>query len=226
MIIIDYDLKNHTNIIRAVCLAMKHGKVVAYPTDTSYGLAIDITNKKAVDLLYKIKARSKKQPIHLVMSSIVQAKKIAAWNKYADKLVKSFWPGALSLVLPLAAKSESIKQFSGGTGTIGLRMPDNKIALDLVKQIGQPIPAVSANPAGKEKGVDSYSAQAIIEQFAKQKYKPDIIINAGRLPKRKPSTLIVINDEGQHKVLRHGPISETKIKKIIASNRRASSTVR
>ncbi len=215
MIILDYDEKNHKNIIRAVTLALKHGKVVAYPTDTSYGLAVDITNKKAVDLLYKIKDRPKKQPIHLVVSSVSEAKKISVWNKYADKLAKNFWPGALSLVLPLASKSISIAQFSGGTGTIGLRMPDNKIAMDLVKALGRPIPAVSANPAGKNAGVDSYSAQAIIDQFDKQKYKPDIIINAGRLPKRKPSTLIAISDDGNHTILRHGPITETKIKKTL-----------
>lgn len=215
MIILDYDEKNHKNIIRAVALALKHGKVVAYPTDTSYGLAVDITNKKAVDLLYKIKDRPKKQPIHLVVSSVSEAKKISVWNKYADKLAKNFWPGALSLVLPLASKSISIAQFSGGTGTIGLRMPDNKIAMDLVKALGRPMPAVSANPAGKNAGVDSYSAQAIIDQFDKQKYKPDIIINAGRLPKRKPSTLIAISDDGNHTILRHGPVTETKIKKTL-----------
>lgn len=215
MIILDYDENNHKNIIRAVTLALKHGKVVAYPTDTSYGLAVDITNKKAVDLLYKIKDRPKKQPIHLVVSSVSEAKKISVWNKYADKLAKNFWPGALSLVLPLASKSISIAQFSGGTGTIGLRMPDNKIAMDLVKALGRPMPAVSANPAGKNAGVDSYSAQAIIDQFDKQKYKPDIIINAGRLPKRKPSTLIAISDDGNHTILRHGPITETKIKKTL-----------
>jgi L-threonylcarbamoyladenylate synthase len=215
MIILDYDEKNHKNIIRAVTLALKHGKVVAYPTDTSYGLAVDITNKKAVDLLYKIKDRPKKQPIHLVVSSVSEAKKISVWNKYADKLAKNFWPGALSLVLPLASKSISIAQFSGGTGTIGLRMPDNKIAMDLVKALGRPMPAVSANPAGKNAGVDSYSAQAIIDQFDKQKYKPDIIINAGRLPKRKPSTLIAISDDGNHTILRHGPVTETKIKKTL-----------
>jgi L-threonylcarbamoyladenylate synthase len=215
MIILDYDQKNHKSIIHAVSLAMKHGKVVAYPTDTSYGLAVDITNKKSVDLLYKIKSRNKKQPIHLVVSGVAQAKQIAVWNKYAGKLAKSFWPGALSLVLPLGTKQQAIAQFSGGTSTIGLRMPDNKIALDLVRQIGQPIPAVSANPAGKENGIDSYSSKEIIEQFAKQKYKPDIIINAGRLPKRKPSTLIAINDNGDYKLLRQGPISETKIKQTI-----------
>ncbi len=225
MIILDYDSKNHKKIIHAVVLALKHGKVVAYPTDTSYGLAVDITNKKAVDLLYKIKDRSKKQPIHLVVASVKEAKQISVWNKYADKLAKSFWPGALSLVLPLATKSKHIKQFSGQTSTIGLRMPDNIIAMDLVKALGNPVPAVSANPAGKNSGVDSYSAKAIIDQFSKQKYKPDIIINAGRLPKRKPSTLVAISEDGIYTILRPGPVSETKIKKIILSSQHPRNSV-
>lgn len=216
MIILEYSERNHKNIIHAVVLAMKHGKVVAYPTDTSYGLAVDISNKKAVEQLYKIKSRSKKQPIHLVVSSIAQAKKLGVWNRYADKLAKALWPGPISLVLPCASADSSVKQFSGNTKTIGLRMPDNAIALDLMKRMGQPIPAVSANPSGKiNNGVDSYSSKDIIEQFRKLKYKPDIIIDAGRLPKRKPSTLVAVEEDGNYNILRPGPISETRIKKVL-----------
>ncbi len=218
MIILNYDEKNHKNIIRAVSLALKHGKVVAYPTDTSYGLAIDITNKKAVELLYKIKDRSKNQPIHLVVDSKITAKKISVWNKFAEKLTKHFWPGPLSVILPLFTENKSIAQFSGNTKTIGLRFPENKIAVDLVRALGNPIPAVSANPSGKIKnGVDSYSAEEVLLQFKNKKYKPDIIINAGRLPKRKPSTLINVDQNGKYKILRRGPISETKIKTVLHS---------
>jgi L-threonylcarbamoyladenylate synthase len=213
MIVIDYNKKQHKQIIHAVALALKHGKVVAYPTDTSYGLAIDPTRPTAIKKLYKIKLRSAKQPVHIVVGSVAQAKKYVHWNLHASKLVNKYWPGALSLVLPIKTRTGFVKSFSAGTGTLGLRMPKNIIALDLVKALGQPITATSANPSGKlAKGYDSYSAEDVIEQFSKQTHKPDIIINAGALPKKRPSTLVKVSPQGEYEILRPGPISEKQIK--------------
>jgi tRNA A37 threonylcarbamoyladenosine synthetase subunit TsaC/SUA5/YrdC len=97
-------------------------------------------------------------------------------------------------------------------------MPNNKIALDLAATLGEPIPATGANPAGdKSGGYDSYSAKDIVDQFSNKKYKPDIIINAGRLPKRKPSTLVKIEGSGVE-ILRVGPLSKKQIEKVIQKN--------
>jgi L-threonylcarbamoyladenylate synthase len=86
-------------------------------------------------------------------------------------------------------------------------MPNNKIALDLAKFLKRPITATSANVSGKN---DCYSAHEIISQFQNQKNKPDIIINAGTLPKRKPSTIVKIQNHNVE-ILREGPISKKQI---------------
>ena len=222
MIILEYKKKHHQEIIHAVNLALKHGKVVAYPTDTSYGLAVDPTNAQAVKKFYKIKERTAKKPVHIVVASVAQAKKYAQWNKYAQKLAAKFWPGQISLVLPLSAKTSAakenvfLKQFSAGTKTVGLRVPKNQIALDIVKTLKRPITATSANPSAHlSGGYDSYSAEDIIKQFSKQKYKPDIIINAGKLPKRKPSTVAKINEDGTFEIFREGPVTKKQIQNIL-----------
>jgi L-threonylcarbamoyladenylate synthase len=213
MVIIDYQKKLHKQIIDACVLALKHGKVIAYPTDTSYGLAVDAGSIKVIKKLYQIKGRNFNKPIHVVVPSLAYAKRIVIWNKAMEKLSRKFWPGALTLIAVLKVKDDKLKTLSANTGTIGFRMPKNKIAQDLAKNLGRPITATSANVSGQ---ADCYSAGDIIVQFRKQTYHPDIIINAGKLPKRKPSTLVRVFDDVV-KVLRQGSISEKQIIKVVSS---------
>jgi L-threonylcarbamoyladenylate synthase len=195
------------------------GKSVVYPTDTCYGLAVDASNIKAVKKLYQIKERGFNKPVHVVVPSMAYAEKIAEWNSSAIKLSKKFWPGAVTIILTLKAKDQSLKLLSAGTKSIGLRMPKNQIALDLAKQLGSPITATSANPSANiSAGHDSYSAADVVAQFTKQKYKPDIIINAGSLPKHKPSTLVRAFDDVV-KVLREGPVTEAEILKSLLNTK-------
>src|SRR3989344_5041665 len=117
---------------------LKSGQAVVYPTDTANGRGVDATNARAIKKLLKIKQR-RAQPTHIVVSSLVMAKKYAVFSKFAEKLFKMFLPGPLTLALEL---------LSAGTGTIGIRMPDNKIALSLVKKLKHHITTPSANPKG------------------------------------------------------------------------------
>lgn len=211
MVILNYQKKFHKFIIKSYVVALKQGKVLAFPTDTSYGLAADATNINAIKKLYRIKGRNFNKPVHVVVPSIAYAKKITIWNLAATKLSKNFLPGPLTLILPLKIKDKRLKILSANTGTIGIRMPKNKIALDLAKKLGRPITATSANLAG---GADCYSAEEILGQFRKQKIKPDIIINAGQLQRRKPSTMVRVFDDVV-KVLRVGPVSEQQIKSLL-----------
>jgi len=198
MIILDYDSKQHRQILHACVLALKHGKSVVYPTDTSYGLAVDVTNPKALQRLKQIKRPNLPKFIHVIVPSVSHGQNMGKWNKDAIKLSKKFWPGPLTIIIPLRT----------GKGTIGLRYPNNRIAHDLAHKLGRPISATSANISGKG---DCYSLNDILKNFRGQKHKPDIIINAGRLPKRKPSTLSKI-DGSIVTILRHGPITEKQIK--------------
>ncbi len=210
MIIIDYKRKKHSQIIRACVGALKKGKAVVFPTDTSYGLAVDAANISAIKKLYKIKGRDFNKPVHIVVPSAGYSKKIVKWNGAAGKLTKKFWPGALTIVVSSKYQvlSKGVKLLSAGTGFLGVRMPKNKIALDLARILKSPITATSANRSGEP---DCYSADDVIRQFNKSKFKPDIIINAGKLPLRKPSTVVKMSNN-QVVILRAGPISEKQIR--------------
>ncbi|MBI4049527.1 MAG: Sua5/YciO/YrdC/YwlC family protein [Candidatus Doudnabacteria bacterium] len=96
-------------ILQAVKV-LKRGGIVVYPTDTSYGLAVDALNVEAVKKLYKVKQRDfRNSPIHITVSSLAQAKKSVQFNRQAEKLFRKFLPGPLTLVLPLKSSRKSLK---------------------------------------------------------------------------------------------------------------------
>ena len=209
MIVLDYQKKYHRQIIRTCVNALKKGKAVVFPTDTSYGLAVDATKISAIKNLYKIKGRDFNKPVHVVVPSVGYARRLVKWNGAASKLTKKFWPGALTIVASSKYQvlSKGVKLLSAGTGFLGVRMPKNKIALDLSRLLKHPITATSANRSGEP---DCYSANDVIQQFGKSKFKPDIVINAGTLPPRKPSTVVKIDNQ-QILVLRQGPVKLSKV---------------
>lgn len=190
---------------------LKRGKSVVYPTDTAYGLGVDATNLKAVSRLYKIKGRTK-QATHIAVSDLTMAKKYVEFSKIAEKIFKKLLPGPLTLILPLKKSAPpSIKKLSGGTDTLGIRMPDCGTALNLVKRLKRPLTTPSANPKG---GEAPYAAAAAFNQFYGRKYQPDFYLDAGLLAKTKPSTLLTLSN-GQLAVLRAGPITKKEILKKI-----------
>lgn len=223
---------------------LKAGKVVVYPTDTAYGLGVDATNVRAVKRLLKIKER-KNQPVHVIVQNLTAVKKLAIVSPEAFRIMKRFWPGALTVVLPTLPPLnlplpfgrgrkgkdflphdkgekkegvESLKLLSAGTGTIGIRMPDNKVALELVKKIGRPITTPSANPSAHlSGGTTPYSVQDSYRQFRDKKYQPDLYLDAGRLQKRRPSTLVSVKN-GKIKILRRGPVVKKQILKVLGSS--------
>lgn len=205
----------HKNWLAEALQALRLGQAVVYPTDTAYGLGVDATNSKAVAALLRIKER-RNQPVHIVVSSLEMAKKYVEFNKTAIKLFKKFLPGPLTLVCAVSPnlsprQERVVKLLSAGTGTLGIRMPENKVALTLVKKFGRPITTPSANPsAHRSGGTTPYSVTDSYQQFRNKKYQPDLYLDAGRLPKRKPSTMVKLTD-GKVEILRHGPISEKQL---------------
>lgn len=196
MIILDYSKKQHNQIIQASVKALKQGKIIAYPTDTCYGLAVDVSNVSAVKKLYRLKGRNFNKPSSVVVPSVMYAKKIVKWGSGALKLAKKFWPGAITLVLGImynGFRREGFRILSANSGYLGIRMPNNKLALDLAKHLNKPITATSANLSGLK---ECYSAKDIIKQFQNQKLKPDMVIDVGKLPLKKPSTLVKITPSG------------------------------
>lgn len=169
MQIIGPDLKKAVN-------AIKEGKVLVCPTDTVYGLICDAGKKEAVARLYKIKKRPKNKPIPMFVSDISMAKEIAEISVKQEKFLKKVWPGPVTAVLE-----------KKGGGTIGIRIPNHKFLLDLVKQNG-PLAETSANISGRPA---SGKFKEVLEQFALSRVEgPDLAIDAGDLPLSKPSQVL------------------------------------
>jgi len=163
------------NLKKAV-KSIREGKVLVCPTDTVYGLVADATNEKAVEKIYKIKKRSREKPIPIFVKDIEMAKSLAKISPDQEKFLKKVWPGKITVVLQSKDK-----------GTIGLRIPKYKFLLDLIKHIDRPLTGTSANISGKP---PSTKIKEVISQFKSQKYQLDLILDAGNLPKSKPSTVL------------------------------------
>lgn len=138
----------------------------------------------------------------MIVENIEVAKKIGKFNKLAHDLAAKYWPGPLTLVLPLKAKGASWKMLSAKTKNIGMRVPDHSMGIVLLKACGFPITATSANISGKP---DTFSVQEIKKQFAKSKVKPDYYLDGGALIHRRPSTMVQI-DHKHVTLLREGPV--------------------
>jgi L-threonylcarbamoyladenylate synthase len=200
------DSRFRGNGIKLAVQSLQRGGIVVYPTDTAYGLAVDATNGRAVRKLYQLKGRQFKKPIHVICPINRSISEIVDLNPVARKLMKKFWPGPLTIILPLRAKGKSWQMLSAGMGTLGVRSPDNLIAQMLYKALGRPITTTSANVSGKP---NCYAVSAVKRQFAKSKQKPDYYLDGGQLRFNRPST--VVSTINHVKILREGPISLKQI---------------
>jgi len=135
-------------LARAAAL-LRAGRLVAFPTETVYGLGADATDAHAVARIFEAKSRPQFNPLIVHVAALDQARRIADFDATADRLADAFWPGALTLVLPLRADSGIAPLVSAGLPSIALRLPDHALARDLLARAGRPIAAPSANPSGR-----------------------------------------------------------------------------
>ena len=185
MLILKVDQRNLKTTVTIMIESIEQGEVVVCPTDTVYGLIADATNEKAVKKLLKIKKRNTQKPIPIFVKDIKIAKKFALINKNQEKFLKKVWPGKVTVVLKRKGKLPRI--LFRNKKTIGLRIPDYKIINQLLLIINRPLTGTSANISGQP---PSTKIKEVISQFKNQKFQPDLIIDAGNLPKSKPSIVL------------------------------------
>lgn len=171
------------NIVIAAGL-IKNGQVVVFPTETVYGLGADASNDLAVAKLFQIKGRSQKKPIQILVLNLEMAKEYAVFSKNAEKLANEFWPGPLTIVLPMRENSSISQLISPGSGNIGIRVPANKHALNLLRALGKPIAATSANFSGRESSVNAIEAAGVAGSLV------PMILDGGRCAIGQSSTVI------------------------------------
>ena len=183
--------------------AIRAGGVIAYPTDTVYGLGADPKNTGAVRKLFSIKGRQADQPILLL---IKDASEVRDWasevNPEAERLMKKFWPGPLTLVFK--AKPNVMAELTGGTGTIGLRVPGNALTRQLLAALGTALTGTSANVSGRPNPCTAQEASEVIGGMV------DLVLDGGKAEGGNPSTVVDVSTE-RPKVIREGAIPSREI---------------
>lgn len=195
--------------IKTAIRVLKKGGAIVYPTDTVYGLGVDATNIEAVNRSNEMKNR-KNQPVLMIVSDIEMAEEYVIFSDMAKKIFEKFMPGQVTLVLPLKKfVSDSIEILSAGTGTLGIRIPNNQTAVELVEKLGKPITSTSANLRGE---VVCYSTDDCREQFEKNVHdlRPDFYFDEGILKSTPPSTIVIII-RNKIEIIREGLITRKEI---------------
>ena len=190
--------------------ALKNGALVAFPTETVYGLGADASNEKAVARIYEVKGRPKNHPLILHIASMDD---ITYWaeeiSDYANALARSFWPGPMTLIFK---HSEAAKDFvTGGQDTVGLRVPDHSLALELLqecKKIG--VHAIAAPSANRFGHVSPTTAVAVQEEIGAYLSAQDLILDGGAAQVGLESTIIDCTGDAP-RILRPGAITQAMI---------------
>jgi L-threonylcarbamoyladenylate synthase len=139
---------SETDIVQAAAL-LSQGALVAFPTETVYGLGADARNGTAVAAIYEAKGRPAFNPLIVHLPDTQSAKRYARWSETAERLAAAFWPGPLSLVLPLAPDHGLSSLVTAGLDSVALRVPAHPAARALLRAFGGPVAAPSANPSGR-----------------------------------------------------------------------------
>ena len=202
------------SVIQDAAASLIAGNLVAFPTETVYGLGADATNEKAVASIYEVKGRPTDHPLIVHISSINNLNK---WTKdipeYAIKLARAFWPGPMTLILP---RTELAKDFvTGGQDNVGIRVPAHSVALALLKEFesqgGYGVVAPSANRFGK---VSPTCAEDVNEELANYLSGNDLVLDGGQSVFGVESTIINCT-QSSPVVLRPGAITVNMIRDIL-----------
>lgn len=195
--------------IRSIAQFLKKPGVIAFPTDTFYGLGTDCFSPEKIKRIYQIKERKMEKPIPLMIAEVEEVKRIAReiptvfWS-----LAEEFWPGPLTLVLK--ASPVLPPELLGHSQAIGVRLPAVPWLRELVKEAGFPLTATSANISG-QKEIDHF--ERIKDIFWG---KVDLIVDGGKTPGTRPSTVLDMTGE-KPRILREGMVPATELRKYLSA---------
>ena len=181
------------------------GNLIVYPTDTVYGIGADIYNEVAVKNLYLAKRRPFDMALSVAVADRKMMESVAILNETADKLIKAFLPGPLTIIIKKNPEVPDI--VTAGSQKVGIRIPDHPIALEIARRSG-PCVATSANIHFQPDAIDIGMATAALGNSV------STYIDAGHSPSGKPSTIIWIKDK-EYEIIRQGPITEDMIKEVL-----------
>jgi len=192
---------------------VSNGGLIAFPTNSVYGLGCDPTNLIAIEKIYDIKYRDRSKGLLLLVADIEEAEKVAEFNKISYKFAERFWPGQLTLILNKKEPNIIPPEVTAGKNTIGIRIPENEIVLTILKKLKVKgyfggIIGTSANYSGEPPSISG-------NEVAKKFLTPiDLIIDGGRTKTKVPTTILDCTSEDL-RLLRIGAVKEEEIENFI-----------
>jgi L-threonylcarbamoyladenylate synthase len=204
--ILRVDLDERRMPRRAIEL-IRNGGLVAYPTDTVYGLGTSIFQEGGVRRIFEVKGRPPSDPLPILIADVAQVEELAAVvPSVARDLMRRFWPGPLTIVLPRSSRVPEV--VSGGGPSIALRMPNHPIPLRLIQEAGVPIVGTSANSHGAPSPITATQVATDIGD------RIDLILDGGRTPHGIPSTVVDLTGAAP-RVVRAGALDPALLREVL-----------
>lgn len=202
--------------ITAAMELLRSGQIVAIPTETVYGLAADASNADAVAKIYAAKGRPDFNPLIVHVADQSAAESLAEFSPMAQQLAQAFWPGPLTLVLPLRTDADIAGAVTAGLPTIALRCPAHPVMQALLKKTGLNIAAPSANKSG---GISPTRAEHVLAGLGGA---VPMILDGGPCSAGLESTIVAVRDKGWQ-ILRPGPVTAADIERVLRTSPSAAS---
>ena len=199
-----------TTDVPVAATALRRGELVAFPTETVYGLGADATSDAAVSAIYAAKGRPARNPLIIHVATVEQAARLVEMNAAAEKLAEAFWPGPLTLVLPYRADAGISAIARAGLDTLAVRVPAHPLAQALLRAFGGPVAAPSANVSGRLSPTEAehVADSALAEHVA-------AILDGEECPVGLESTIIGFDEQGHAVQLRPGGIAREEIEAVL-----------
>jgi L-threonylcarbamoyladenylate synthase len=197
-----------TSQINAAAQRLASGLLVAFPTETVYGLGADALNPEAVASVFSLKGRPSRNPLIVHASDVAMARSLTSfWSETAEVLAHHFWPGPLTIVLPKATSIPG--NVTAGSPNVAVRCPDHPVALELLRTFGKPLVGPSANPSGR---ISPTAAAHVQAYFAPQQV---MVLEGGACRAGIESTVVSIVDPLKPVVLRPGVIAAAQLEEVL-----------
>ncbi|EKE06599.1 MAG: Sua5/YciO/YrdC/YwlC family protein [uncultured bacterium] len=195
-------IKQENLDISEIVEALKNGATIVYPTETCYGLGCDASNKEAVDKIFAIKKRQAHKSVLVVVPEVSMIIPFISWTPTLQNIADKYWPGALTVVVKVKDKNIFPAGVVNEDGTMAFRVTEHPLAAEISQKLNSPLVSTSANIVSMN---SPYDIESVLQMFESEEIKPDIIIDAGTLPTRSPSTVIKVVDE-RIEILRQGEV--------------------
>lgn len=203
-------VKPDISLIRQVADLLCRGGVIAYPTETFYGIGCDATNEEAVEKVYTLKGRAFSSPLPVIVGGLeVAAAIVQKIPKSGKTLIGEFWPGPLTIICQAADRIP--RRLTAATGKIGLRVSSHPVANEIAKALNRPLTATSANLSGSR---ECTSAPEVISLFGRHL---DLIVDAGKTAGGRGSTIVDVTIDPPN-IIREGAIPLRDIERVLGEN--------